>query len=410
MEHIALLVVGLIIFAAHFFTAVFERTKIPDVLPLTVIGIIIGPISGLVAPEDFGVVGPLLSAVALILMLFDGGSHLTLNTLKTTIMNSAGLLVSTFLFTSLITFLISSIFLGYSFLSALFIGLILGNISPAVVVPLVKMLNISDKTKTMLFVESAISDVFSIIFALGVLKIIEVGSIDFGELIGLKMIGSIVLAIIVGTIGAFTWATILNKVRKFPNSIFTSLAFLFILYGLSETLGYNGPITALVFGLIVANSKKIPEEIVHKLGSGRFEEFNIMEKTLFSEVIFLVKTFFFIYLGISIQLNSFKILFWGLVITVLIYIGRFLMTRFTVPKDFGKQERGLISTIAPKGLATAVLADIPLHMHFPETVTVDWLEIRSLVYAIILFSLIITGVLIYLQENHLIDDKIDQYM
>ena len=86
------------------------------------------------------------------------------------------------------------------------------------------------------------------------------------------------------------------------------------------------------------------------------------------------------------------------------------MTRLTVSKDIKKKERGIISSIAPKGLATAVLADIPLHMHFPETVIVDWLEIRSLAYAIILFSLILTGILIYLQENHLIDDKIKQYL
>ena len=261
MENIALLTLGLIVFAAHFFSALFERTKIPDVLPLTIIGIIIGPIAGLVTPDHFGVVGPLLSSIALILMLFDGGSHLTLNTLKTTIQKCAGLLFSTFILTTLIATIISYTFLGYSLLPAIFIGLILGNISPAVVVPLVKMLNISEKTKTMLFVESAISDVFSIILALGALKIIEEGSINFGKLIGLEMIGSIILAILVGSMGAFLWATILNKVRKFPNSIFSSLAFLFILYGLSETLGYNGPITALVFGLIIANSKKIPKEI-----------------------------------------------------------------------------------------------------------------------------------------------------
>ena len=343
-------------------------------------------------------------------MLFDGGSHLTLNTLKTTIQKCAGLLFSTFILTTLIATIISYTFLGYSLLPAIFIGLILGNISPAVVVPLVKMLNISEKTKTMLFVESAISDVFSIILALGALKIIEEGSINFGKLIGLEMIGSIILAILVGSIGAFLWATILNKVRKFPNSIFSSLAFLFILYGLSETLGYNGPITALVFGLIIANSKKIPKEIAERLGTGRFEEFNLMEKTLFSEITFLVKTFFFIFLGISIQLNSFKILFWGLIITLLIYIGRLLVTRLTVSNNTDKLEKALISSIAPKGLATAVLADIPLHMHFPESISVEWLEIRSLAYAIILFSLILTSLLIYLQENHLIDDKIDQYL
>ncbi len=67
--------VGLIIFAAHFFTALFEKTRVPDVLPLIILGILIGPVLGVLSPDDFGYVGPLLSAIALILMLFEGGSQ-----------------------------------------------------------------------------------------------------------------------------------------------------------------------------------------------------------------------------------------------------------------------------------------------------------------------------------------------
>ena len=46
MEHqiaSSVLSVGLLVFIAHFFTALFEKTKVPDVLPLIIIGIIIGP-------------------------------------------------------------------------------------------------------------------------------------------------------------------------------------------------------------------------------------------------------------------------------------------------------------------------------------------------------------------------------
>ena len=46
MEHqisSSVLSVGLLVFIAHFFTALFERTKVPDVLPLIIIGILIGP-------------------------------------------------------------------------------------------------------------------------------------------------------------------------------------------------------------------------------------------------------------------------------------------------------------------------------------------------------------------------------
>ena len=45
--------IGLIIFAAHFFTALFERTRVPDVLPLIFLGILIGPLSGILSPDDW---------------------------------------------------------------------------------------------------------------------------------------------------------------------------------------------------------------------------------------------------------------------------------------------------------------------------------------------------------------------
>ena len=57
----------------------------------------------ILSPEDFGYVGPLLSAVALVLMLFEGGSHLTLETLKTSLKDCVVLALITFILTVLIS-------------------------------------------------------------------------------------------------------------------------------------------------------------------------------------------------------------------------------------------------------------------------------------------------------------------
>ena len=135
--------VGLIIFAAHFFTALFERTRIPDVLPLIFIGILIGPLFNILSPDDFGYVGPLLSAVALALMLFEGGSHLTLETLKTSLKDCVVLALMTFILTVLISTGTAYYLMGKDLMPALFIGAVLGSISPAVVVPIVRMLDLS---------------------------------------------------------------------------------------------------------------------------------------------------------------------------------------------------------------------------------------------------------------------------
>ena len=391
--------IGLIIFAAHFFTALFERTRVPDVLPLIFIGILIGPLFGIVSPDDFGYVGPLLSAVALVLMLFEGGSHLTLDTLKTSLKDCVVLTLATFIFTVLITTGIAYYIMGNDLMPALFIAVVLGSISPAVVVPIVRMLDLSENTKSTLVVESAITDVLSIIIALGIFKTFESGHKTIMEFIGTNLIATMAMSLLVGFGGAVIWSTILEKIRKFPNTIFTSLAFIFLLYGLSENLGYSGPISVLIFGVVLANSKKIPLNIVQKFGADHLTEFTSIEKTLFSEVIFLVKTFFFIFLGMSIQFGNFKILFIGILLTLLIYGGRLLLSRMLISRETPISEAAMISFIIPKGLAAAVLAEVPMHMGLAPEIEETFIEIRAVVYMVILFSILLTSFLIYSQGN-----------
>ena len=61
MEHAApiILYIGLTIFVSHFFTSLFEKTRIPDVLLLIIIGIVAGQLFDLNS-ETFGDYGLLL--------------------------------------------------------------------------------------------------------------------------------------------------------------------------------------------------------------------------------------------------------------------------------------------------------------------------------------------------------------
>ena len=74
--------VGILIFLAHLFTGIFSRTRVPDVLLLIIIGVCIGPIFGLVSTSQFGVVGPVMVTITLIIILFESGTALELNTLR----------------------------------------------------------------------------------------------------------------------------------------------------------------------------------------------------------------------------------------------------------------------------------------------------------------------------------------
>ena len=402
MEHAApiILYIGLTIFVSHFFTSLFEKTRIPDVLLLIIIGIILGQALDLNS-SSFGNYGLLLSTLALVLMLFDGGSHLSFDVIKTTLNRCITISLITFFATTLVAFLIIYYLLGYNPLPSLFAGTVLGSISPAVIVPIIKMLNVSDRAKSMLVVESAITDVLSIIISLGIIGAITSNQSTLLGFIGMEIIARMICSALLGLGAAILWSAILEKVRKFPNNIFTSLAYLFILYGLCEKLAWNGPLCILIFGLILANAKQIPLSILKGFGTNKLAEFTALEKTLFSEVIFIVKTFFFIYLGISIEFGNMGYLLIGLIITIAIYIVRLFITKFVITDDFTFRSAKLISFIIPKGLAAAVLAEYPIHLkaiqESPNLIVFQ--DLRAIVFAVVLFSIILSAVLIIFENN-----------
>src|SRR3954452_2770569 len=102
--HVAanILVVGLLIFVAHAFTGLFSRTRVPDVLHLTIIGIVLGPVLHKVTPENFGAVGPVFATVTLVIILFEAGLSLDLDIVRGAIRSTLTLTLVNFLLTMFI--------------------------------------------------------------------------------------------------------------------------------------------------------------------------------------------------------------------------------------------------------------------------------------------------------------------
>lgn len=68
--------VTLVIFIGLLSTLLFERTRIPDILVLIALGIVFGPLPGILKPSEFAGLTELFGALALTLILFDGGLEL----------------------------------------------------------------------------------------------------------------------------------------------------------------------------------------------------------------------------------------------------------------------------------------------------------------------------------------------
>ena len=116
------------------------------------------------------------------------------------------------------------------------------------------------------------------------------------------------------------------------------------------------------------------------------------------EVTFFIRTFFFVFLGMLVGVDDVKMLIVGIVLGFVLLAARIIPTYVSSMKtDTTLDEQKFILTMAPRGLAAAVLAQMPLFYEIPNA------EIFSgLVFVIILTSILITiaGVLTQSKPNN----------
>ncbi|PIE83787.1 MAG: sodium:proton exchanger [Bacteroidia bacterium] len=387
-ESILVISIGVLIFVSHLFTAIFERQGIPDVLLLMGVGILIGPVFGLLKPDDFGIVTGIFTTITLVFILFTGGLELCVESMKKSLRSMMRLTMLNFFVTAGVVALIAWLAIGLSPLEASILGTILGATSSAVVIPLVKQLAMREESKTVLILESAFSDVLSIVFVLAFIQAHDSGSVRIGGMIG-GVISSFTLACLVGVMSAMGWSMLLEKVRTVKNSMFTTPAFVFVVFGIAEELGFSGAISALAFGFSLANIELFQLRYIRRFRHVWLETFNQVEHQFFNEIVFLLKTFFFVFIGMSMNFTDMWAPLFGVLITVVIYVIRVPIVRLGVATKFPVMDRTIMASMSPKGLAAAVLAGLPLQAGLPGGAL-----IRDIVYAVILTSIVITSVII----------------
>ena len=390
-------IIGLLIFTAHLFSEIFSRKRIPDVLFLIIIGLLIGPVFHWLSPESLGNAGSLFSGITLVTILFESGTQLRFTALKDSFRGALRLTALNFILSAVAIWLVGWLVLELDPIVSMILGCMLGGTASAVVIPIVRQMHMSEKPAIMLILEAAIGNVFSIVLALALMQAIKSRHVEFGAILG-DIFSSFILATVMGLFGAIFWALILDKVRNIKYSILTTPAFVFIIYGLNEWMGFSGAIAALAFGIGMANIDSIYNAWLKKFIKKVPVNLNETERSLFSELVLLLKTFFFIYVGISIQLNHWYPIVIGLGISVLLFIFRIPAVRFAISKKQGIPQKELVfmSALNPKGLTAAVLATQAL-IYIPNVETAMF--VRNIVFSVILFSIVINSILIPLIDK-----------
>jgi NhaP-type Na+/H+ or K+/H+ antiporter len=351
--------IGFMVFVSHFLSLLFRKTNIPDVLILMSIGLLLGPVLGWVHMDDFGKVGPIIATIALVVILFESGTSLQLGVMGRALGRASELAIGCLLLTVLVVALGGYFFLGLAPLPALLLGIILGGTSSAVVIPMVGSLGMGEKTGTVLVLESALTDVLCIVGVFALLQVLTEGNVDPGKLIA-GVFASLLLAALLGVLGGVGWLMILGKVREFPNTISATVAYAFLVYGTAEFFGFSGAVAVMALGITLTRHEQMGLQRL-KLLREDVEALTSTDLAFYGEAVFLLKTYFFIYLGISIRFNGPVLVGIAAAMICVVFVLRALIARFIFrPAEFALRDTALASMLAPKGLAAAVLAAIPL--------------------------------------------------
>jgi len=377
---ILLLAASVVIILGVLGEAFFKKTGIPDIAFLMVLGIIIGPILGIVQPAAVVEIVPYFAALALIIIMFDGGYNLHIgNVLKTAhfavVLVILGFAVSVGIVTGMAHY-----GLGWEWLDSILLGTIVGGSSSIIVFGLVRKLRISDEAKSMLSFESALTDILSTIVAFVLFEAVLSGnfSIDLlGETIGRAVLVGLILGFGVG----IPWMFIVSKLSNAQHNYMLTLGVLFLLFFLANSFGESGALTALVFGLMLGNKKYLLKKLRIKLPE------HTIDNSLHSQVTFIVRAFFFVFVGLLASFGQFEYVIFGIVAAVAIYVGRIVITKTALVRGFSKLDKKVTSVMIPRGLAAAVLATIPLTMGLQNGEAYP-----QIVFFILLTSVIITTI------------------
>jgi NhaP-type Na+/H+ or K+/H+ antiporter len=383
---------GLLIIIGCVLKRVFVLTKIPDIIPLIFIGIIIGPVAGLITPSDLGIVGPIFSLMTLVIILFEGGISLKFHEILGTLRGATVLSILTFMMTAILSAGLLMMVMGEDRMTALIFGCIIGGLSPAVVLPFIKQLTISDKTRTILTIESALADVICIIAVISLLNIVESHTFSPSEAM-INLGESFLVAIGAGMIGGIFWVVFRDRIKSIE-TIFTIPALVCILYGITELLKGSGAISVLVFGIVLGNLCYLEKIVVGGITYCPTNSLSPKEVELFNQLADLLKTFFFIYIGISMVFVSPYMLLFCLVVVGIIHLFRIPAVLVTISPSIPRFDTLIASGMIPKGLATAVLASLPIQY---GVANFDYLQ--PVVFTIIIISIFSSTIIVYILEK-----------
>jgi cell volume regulation protein A len=369
---------------------IFRRTGIPDVVWLIAVGILLGPATGVVPRAMLETIAPFFAALTLVVVLFEGGTQLKLGEIQQAAPRAAALAFATFLLSAAAMTVVSmgaaSVGLlpeGWSWWHGMLLGSILGGSSSVIVMPTMARGNVDGPTSNLIGLESAMTDVLCVVGAstlVGVLAGPDGSGVGPGAWTSLAK--SFGLGLSVGLAGGALWFLVLRALGGSEHAYPLTLAALMVLYVVLNGLGGSAALGVLAFAVLVGNASSVASlfRIPRDVGLRR----NV--RGFHSQVVFMVKSFFFTFIGLMLS-PPWSLIFVGVVLGAVLFAARIpgvmlALWRSPLPRT----SRHLAVFALPRGMAAGVLATLPHYAGVPATETLPVIVFATVFTTILIFT------------------------
>ncbi len=351
-----LFVLPLLIIFSYLFDSFSRKTKFPSVILLMATGIMFRFFISFSGYDDFAFLDnliPVLGTVGLILIVLEGAIELEINRKKMPLILKGFLAALVILIANIfaLQWVFENIF-GIQNTIAVLFAIPLSIISSAVAIP--SAASLIDKEREFIIYESTFSDILGIMIFNYAIRQFEseqvlVGAEPLISLV-LQILGVIMISLLI-TYALFRLMQQIDHNVKF----FLILALLILVYAFGKLLHLPALVTIFIFGIFMSNVKSLLPRFLRNyldLDATRKEiqEFHILT----AESTFLVRTFFFLFFGFSIQLSNFKSIipfFYGLIIFLIMFLIRYMYITFTSLKI----KPSPLVYMSPRGLISILL-------------------------------------------------------
>jgi len=338
----------------------YRLTRVPDVIVLMAVGVILGPALGWVQAGQFQYITHILGTLALILILFEGGLELNL---RDTLRHFPGGVLLAILGYFLSTGMVAALaWKAYHFgpRPALLIGAVLGCVSSSIALPVLQQIKMTRAVRITLLVEASLGDVLgvltvSVLLALGE----DSGPKVTGFVAGIlsKLLIGVVVAVALGVL----WSRVLRLLSEQRFWQVMTFSIVLLVYAAAQAASHGGLIAVFAFGITLANARQAdPWGLASTMGfepAGPQHHLQIL--SFHSELAFLVRSFFFILLGVVVKISGLR----GYVLLTLGIFVALVIARWIAVKasswawgENDANEKKVAMLFFPRGLITAVLA------------------------------------------------------